>query len=300
MKFVISGASGLIGKALSAHLTSGGHEVLHLVRRQVRADHEVSWDPAAGTIDVSGLHGIDVAINLSGAGVGDKRWTAAYKKVIHDSRIQSAKTFVNGLLRLPTPPASYLQASAIGFYGDRDDELLTEASAPGRGFLADVCTEWEAQAHHAASAGIAVTTLRTGLVMAPGAGAFGSMLPLFKSGLGGPLSDGSAWWSWITLPDHVRACEFIATHQLTGAINMVAPHPARNQEVTKALGKALRRPAVFPVPQLALRAALGEFSGDVLASIRVSPTVLLDAGFEFDHARLQDACRWLAESSAQR
>lgn len=300
MKIAVSGASGLIGTALCAALTRSGHDVVRLVRREARSPQEVSWDPSAGTIDISGLTGLDVAINLSGAGVADRRWTPEYKKVIADSRRQSAETFVAGLLRLPAPPTMYLQASGVGYYADCDDQVVTETTPAGRSFLSDVYVDWEAAAQPAADAGIGTTLLRTGLVMTPDGGAFGKMLPLYKAGLGGPLGNGQQWWPWITLADHLRAIEFIIAEQLTGPINLVGPQPARNHDVSKALAKALRRPAILPAPAIALRLALGEFAAEVLSSIRAEPRILLDAGFTFTAPTLDAACRWLADPAQER
>lgn len=297
MNIVISGASGLIGSALVDRLVAAGHQVVSLVRRPPRSDDERSWYPAEGRLDPSVFDGVDAVINLSGAGVGDKRWSAEYKQTILDSRVGTSALLASTMAGLASPPAVYLQASAIGFYGDRGEEQLTEKSAAGSGFLADVVQQWEAAAEPAAQAGIRTVFLRTGLVMSPRGGAFAKLLPIFKAGVAGPLGDGRMWWPIITLPDHVRAIEFLLTTDVAGPVNLVGPEAATNATVTKQLAQALGRPAVIPVPPVALKLALGEFAGDVLASTKVEPGMLLDAGFRFDHASVAQACAWFVSDA---
>ena len=293
MKVVVTGASGFIGSALVPRLRAGGHDVVKLVRRPPRAADEVSWDPDAGTIDVEGLGGVDAAVHLAGAGVGDHRWTEEYKRTIRDSRVLGTRTLVKALTALEPLPRVLVSGSAVGFYGDRGDEELTEESPGGKGFLADVVRAWEAETEPATSGGIRVAMIRSGLVMAPSGGAFGRLLPLIKLGLGGPLGNGRQWWPWITLEDEIGAIEFLLTHGVAGPVNLSAPHPARQKDVVRAIARATHRPALLPAPRLALRVALGEFSDDILDSQRVLPRRLLAAGFTFRHPELAGASDWL-------
>ena len=293
MRVAITGASGLIGTALVEHLTSGGHEVVRLVRRPARDVGEVSWDPVNGVLDPGALDGVDAAVNLAGAGVGDHRWTPAYKHLIRSSRLEATRTLVTALSAMSTPPRVLVSASAEGFYGDRGEEVLTERSPGGDGFLADVVRDWEAEAQRAEDAGIRVALARTGLVMAPRGGAFAKVLPLARLGLAGPLGSGRQWWAWITMPDEVAALTHLLTTEVSGPVNLCVPDPARNGDVMRAIGSALHRPALLPAPGPALRLVLGEFADDVLASIRMTPQVLVDSGFLFTRPGLEDAVRWL-------
>ncbi|HET9658676.1 MAG TPA: TIGR01777 family oxidoreductase [Kineosporiaceae bacterium] len=290
----MTGASGLIGTALVPRLRAAGHDVVRLVRRRARADDEVSWDPAAGEVDLAGLGTVDATVHLAGAGVGDHRWTAGYKRTIRDSRIEGTRTLVGALCRLAPLPRVLVSGSAVGFYGSRGEEELTEDSPGGEGFLAEVVRDWEAETGPAAEAGIRVVQARTGLVLAAGGGALGRMLPLLRLGLAGPLGNGRQWWPWITLDDEVAALIFLLDGGLAGPVNLCAPEPARNREVTAALGQALHRPTLLPAPAPALRLALGEFAGDVLASQRALPRRLLGAGYRFAQPTLADAARWAA------
>ena len=294
MRIVVSGASGLIGRHLVPHLREGGHEVVTLVRREPRAASEVRWDPAAGRLDPAALGAVDAAVNLSGAGVGDERWTPQYKDLVLSSRVQSTSTLVRALLSLDTPPRVLVNASAIGAYGDGGQAVLTETSPRGDDFLADVVARWEEATAPAADAGVRVALARTGLLANPTGGAFGRLLTLFRLGLGGRLGSGEQWWSLISMPDELAALEFLLTEPVHGPVNLVCPQPARNAAVTKALAKSLRRPALLPVPGLALEAVLGEFAGQVLGSQRVVPAVLLQAGFTFRHPDATSVLRWLA------
>jgi uncharacterized protein len=295
VKVAVTGASGLIGSALVPALRSSGHEAVRLVRRTARAEDEVSWDPRAGTVDLAGLAGTDAVVHLAGAGVGDKRWTAAYKETILRSRVDGTRTIVRAMTSLDPAPRVLLSGSAVGYYGDRGEEVLLEGAARGDGFLADVVEAWEAEAAPAAAAGIRTVLLRTGLVMAPGGGAFGRLLPVIKAGVGGPIGDGRMWWPWITLVDEVRAIEFLLDADVSGPVNLGSPEPARNVEVTRSVARALGRPALLPVPGFALKVVLGEFAEDVTSSQRMVPQVLVDAGFDFVHGDLDNAARWLAE-----
>ena len=294
MKVAVTGASGLIGTALVASLRRDGHEVVRLVRRAARGADEVAWDPAGGTVDLAGLAGSDAVVHLAGAGVADKRWSTAYKQTILRSRTDSTRTVVQAMLQLDPMPSVFLSGSAVGYYGDRGEEVLLESSARGEGFLSDVVVAWEAETAPAVQAGIRTAMLRTGLVMTRDGGAFGRLLPIIRAGAGGPIGDGRMWWPWITLVDEVRAIEFLLDTDVPGPVNLGAPNPARNVDVTRALGRAFHRPTLVPVPQAALRVVLGEFAQDVTASQRMVPQTLLDAGFDFVHADPDEAARWLA------
>lgn len=290
MRIAITGASGLIGTALTPSLESAGHEVIRLVRREPRNATEARWDPAAGDIDMRAISGSDVVIHLAGAGVGDKRWTDEYKRVILDSRVQGTTTIAAAIARAENPPSVLVSGSAIGYYGDRGDESLDENSSKGTGFLSDVVEKWEAATSAASSAGVRVVLARTGLVVSDAGGAFGRLLPVFKAGVGGKVGNGKQYWPVISLRDEVAALRFLAEQSdLSGPVNLVGPHPLRNAEVAKAMGKALRRPAVFPVPGFALKLALGEFSEDILASQRVYPHRLQGEGFEWEDPTFEQA-----------
>jgi uncharacterized protein (TIGR01777 family) len=289
LRVAVTGASGLIGPALVAHLRGLGHEVLRLVRHPAGAPDEVTWDPAAGTVDLGRLAGTQAVVHLAGAGVGDHRWTAAYRTVILDSRVRGTGTIARAVAELDPAPAVLVSASAIGFYGDTGDRVVDETAPRGAGFLAEVVEAWEAAAEPARVAGVRVVHPRSGLVMARSGGAWARMLPLFRLGLGGRLGNGRQYWSYITLEDEVRALTHLLDSQLAGPANLTAPNPATNAEITKAMGVALHRPTLLPVPAIALKTVLGEFSSEVLGSIRVRPTRLVADGFVFRHPDLLSA-----------
>lgn len=292
MKILISGSSGLIGSALVAFLTSVGHEVIKLVRRTEEDENGLSWDPYSETVDKSKLEGFDAVVNLSGETIADK-WTDEKKKKIHDSRVNLTKFLSITLTELENPPKTLICASAIGYYGDRSDELLTEDSSFGAGYLPEVVREWEAATVPASVNGIRVANMRFGLVLSPQGGALAKMLPPFKMGVGGIVGSGKQYWSWIALEDVVGAIHHaLTTESLKGAVNVVAPIPVTNREFTKCLGKVLGRPTVFPMPAVAVRLAFGEM-GDalLLASARVEPTKLKNTGYEFRFTALEDALR---------
>ncbi|HVN12767.1 MAG TPA: TIGR01777 family oxidoreductase [Kineosporiaceae bacterium] len=293
MKIAVTGSSGLIGTALVTRLHSGGHDVVRLVRRPPRRPDEVRWDPETGSIDVERLAGLEAAVNLAGAGVGDHRWTDDYKRTIRDSRVLGTRTLVTALTALDPLPSVLVNASAVGYYGDRGDEELTEESTAGSGFLADVVRAWEAETEPAATAGIRVVKVRSGLVMARRGGAFGRIMPLIKLGLAGPLGGGRQWWSWITLEDEVAAIEFVLNRDLSGPVNLSAPDPARQVEVVRALAHAAHRFAVVPAPEFALRVVLGKFADDILTSQRMLPRRLEAAGYRFRHPQLAVAAEWM-------
>jgi uncharacterized protein (TIGR01777 family) len=290
MRIAVTGASGLIGSALSAALAGDGHDVVHLVRRPPKADGEVRWDPQTGTLDPAALAGCQAIVHMAGAGVGDRRWTEARKKVLYDSRVTSTATIARAAAAMDTPPGVLLCGSAIGYYGDTADRWVDEDSPPGTGFLADLVQDWEAAAEPAAAAGIRTAFARTGLVVASGGGAWGRLFPLFKAGLGGRLGSGAQYWSFISLHDEIAALRHILdTPALSGPVNLTAPEPLTNRQVTAAMGRVLHRPTLATVPAPALRLALGEFAGDVLGSQRVRPTRLLDSGFTYAFPEIDQA-----------
>ncbi len=295
----ITGSSGLIGSALSKALRDRGDRVLHLVRRSPSVDglpegvREAQWDPDQRELDASLLEGVTALVHLAGAGVGDHRWTSNYKQTIRRSRLDGTEAVAAavaqhaGSLRL-------ISGSAIGYYGNRGADVLTEESALGQGFLAEVCRDWEAATWRAKQAGSLVALVRTGIVLSPQGGAMTKMMPLAKFGLAGPLGSGKQYWSWITLHDHIRALLFLLDRaDITGAVNLTCPTPQPQADVVRALGEQLRRPAVLPAPTIALRVALGEMASEILGSQRALPTVLSDAGFNWDHSDLDTAMSWL-------
>lgn len=295
-RVAITGASGLIGSALSAFLRTRGDEVVHLVRREPRTSSEVGWDPGAQTLDPGDLSGLTTVVHLAGAGVADHRWTPSYKHEILASRVDGTATIAKALAELGEPIA-LVSGSAIGAYGDRGEEILTEDSEAGQGFLAGVVRAWEAATTPAQDAGLRVAHARTGIVLTPDGGAMARVLPLARFGLAGPLGNGRQWWSWITLRDELRALAHLIDQDIAGPVNLVSPQPLRQAEAMKALGAVLGRPAVLPAPALALKVALGEFAGDILASQRVLPSVLTASGFVFDHDTIEEAMRWLVEKT---
>jgi uncharacterized protein (TIGR01777 family) len=291
MKIVVTGASGLLGSALVTTLRGDGHDVVRLVRRPLRTGDEEQWDPAAHELDPSIISGVDAVVHLAGVGVGDKRWTDDYKRSIRASRIDGTTTIAAALAAATQPPKVLLSASAVGFYGDTGEDQVDESSASGNGFLAEVVRDWEAACAPAADAGVRVVTMRTGVVLARKGGALGKVLPLFRLGLGGRLGDGLQWMSWIALPDYLFALRFLLDHDdVSGPVNVTSPEPVRNREYTKAIGRAVHRPALAIVPATALRAALGGFADEgVLVSQRVVPTRLEEAGFNFAFGDIDSA-----------
>jgi hypothetical protein len=297
---LVTGSSGLIGTALVERLRRQGRSVTRLVRRTGpwrSGTTDVQWDPADGTIDQEGLGRagpFEGVVHLAGAGIGDKRWSPARKQIVHDSRTGSTRLLVGALQQLPTPPPVLVSGSAIGFYGDRGDEELTEASAVGSGFLAELCQAWESAARPAAESGIRIVLLRTGIVISDHGGALGKQLPLFRLGLGGRMGSGKQYRSWITLEDQVGVIlRCLEDDRLSGPVNATAPTPATDAELAKALGAALHRPAVLAVPAPALRLALGsEMAAElVLTGQRVLPAALLAHGHHFLHTDLAEAMR---------
>jgi uncharacterized protein (TIGR01777 family) len=292
MRVAITGSSGLIGSALTAGLRRRGHDVLRLVRRAPAGEDEIRWDPGApgGGLRPGALAGVEAAVNLAGAGIADQRWTGAYKEEIRRSRIGSTRALVAALTALDSPPPVLLQGSAIGWYGDTGGAAVDESAPNGSGFLPELVRDWEAAAAPAAEAGIRVVTLRTGIVLSTRGGALARMLLPFRLGLGGRLGPGTQVMSWITLADLTGIAAFLlATPQLSGPVNVTAPAPATNAELTSALGAALHRPAVLAVPAPALRLLLGGVASDLLSSARVLPRKLASAGYEYRYPELRPA-----------
>ncbi len=293
MRIVIGGSSGLIGTELVDSLRKDGHEVLRLVRRKPTASSEIYWNPAAGELDFAQLAGANVIINLAGAGVGDSRWTDKYKAMILSSRVDSTTLLAKAAAEIK--PDVFVAGSAIGWYGDTADRQVDETSPAGTGFLADVVVAWEKASQPPSAAGVRVVNIRTGLVAAKNGGAWSRLLPIFKLGAGGKLGSGKQYWSFISMRDEIAAIKFVISNSnITGPVNLTAPEPATNSEVTKAMSKIFNRPALFPVPAFALKSLLGEFSQEVLGSARVIPRVLIDAGFEFQDPNIESAMRTLA------
>jgi uncharacterized protein len=301
MTFLLTGSSGLIGTAVVEALHAHGHDTVRLVRpatgtsTALEPPTTVTWDPDRGMVDLAALEAagpFDGVVHLAGAGVADRRWSPARRQVILRSRTDSTELLVSSLLQLSPRPPVLVSASAIGYYGDRGDEELTEGSSPGAGFLAGVVEAWEGATRPAAEAGMRVVTVRTGLVLAPEGGLLGRLLPLFRTGVGGRLGSGAQWMSWITLEDEVAVVlRALTDGRLEGPVNATAPGPVTNAGFTTALGRAVHRPAVVPVPAAALRLALGRAMADetALVSQRVAPAVLTALGFEFAHPDLDGA-----------
>jgi uncharacterized protein len=298
----ITGASGMIGSALSEALRERGDQVLHLVRRAPRAEGlpagvtEAEWVPDERRLDPSLLDGVDAVVHLAGAGIGDQRWTKERKREILASRVDGT-TAVSEAVAAHGSRVRLVSASGVGYYGDRGADVLTEESSLGQGFLAEVVRDWEAATWHAEQAGAPVAHARSGIVLAPQGGAMARLMPLAKAGLAGPLGSGKQFWAWITLRDEVRALMFLVDRpDITGAVNLAAPTPASQSTVVKALGEELHRPAVLPAPTIALRLALGQMAGEILGSQRALPTVLSEAGFTWEHPDLDAAMEWLVQA----
>lgn len=311
VRITISGSSGLIGTALVERLHDHGHQVIRLVRGEggpnttattttatTGSASSIRWDPSADVLPLEAIDGVDAVINLSGAGIGDHRWTQQYKTELLQSRLQTTGLLARSIAAASTPPAVFLSGSAIGWYGPRGDETLDETSSPGSGFLADVCMQWEAatapaQKSPAQSSSVRVVHLRTGIVLSPTGGALKKQLPLFKLGLGGKFGSGRQWQSWISIADYVSAIQHLLTSQLSGAVNLTAPNPVTNATFTDVLGSVLHRPTVLPIPSFAPKLLLGAELADALlfTGQRVVPSRLIDNGFTFAHPELEGALR---------
>jgi uncharacterized protein (TIGR01777 family) len=290
-RIAVTGASGLIGSSLVGYLKSQGHTVQRLVRRPAVSSEEITWDPIAGTVDMEALAGVHAVIHLAGAGVSDKRWTKKYKSEILNSRLLGTTTIAKAVAIVK--PQVFISASAIGWYGESGNRAVIESDRVGDDFLAAVCREWESAADLAGD--VRTVKLRTGLVLDPTGGALGKMLPIFRFGLGGKLSNGKQWWSWITLHDQIRAIAFLLENKVSGPVNLTSPNPVTNSEFTAGLARAMRRPALFPVPAIALKIVLGGFSAEVLGSKKVMPQVLTEAGFTFDYPHISSALEKLVD-----
>ena len=292
MKILVTGASGLVGSALVPLLAGGGHEVARL-GRSAPAPGDIRWDPAAGVLEAGALEGLDGVVHLAGENIAAGRWTEARKRRIKASRVNGTRLLARALAGLERPPRVLVSASAIGFYGDRGDEDLTEGSAAGSGFLAEVCREWEAATEAAAAKGIRVVHARLGVVLGKDGGALARMRTPFKLGVGGIIGSGAQYMSWITLDDTAAAiAHLLSTDAAAGPVNVVAPSPVTNREFTRTLGRVLRRPTLFPMPGFAARLAFGEMADALLlASARVRPARLMDSGYAFRHDSLEEGLR---------
>jgi hypothetical protein len=296
MRILITGSSGLIGSALVALLTNQAHEVVRLVRRAVAPGVGVAvWDPAAGKLEPGALEQTDAVVHLAGENIAGLRWTSKRKERIRDSRVRGTRLLSESLAQLAVPPRVLVCASGINFYGSSGEEVLTEESPAGSGFLSEVCQEWEAAAEPARQRGIRVVNLRIGMVLSSKGGALQAMLPAFKAGVGGKLGDGRQFVSWIAIDDLTRVISHtITTESLSGPVNAASPNPVRNVEMTKALGKVLHRPTFFSVPAFALRLVLGEMADDLLlCSLRLEPRRLLASGFTFQFPDFETTTRYL-------
>ncbi len=295
MRVAVTGSTGLIGRALVERLEAGGHQAVRVVRPGGSQGHDpsasVAWDPVASRIDAEGLEELDAVVHLAGEPIAARRWSPDQKERIASSRVHPTAMLAQSLARLDAPPAVLVSASAIGYYGSRGDEMLDESSSGGDDFLAGVCREWEAAAEPARAAGIRVAHPRTGVVLSRSGGALAEMLPFFRLGIGGRIGSGRQWMSWITLHDEVEALMWLLDADVEGPVNLTAPEPVTNRELTAALGRALRRPTLLPTPKPALWAKLGRELTDALlySSARVSPAVLQRDGFQFTHTNITTA-----------
>jgi uncharacterized protein len=294
MNIAITGSTGMVGTALTEALVAEGHTVRPVVRRSgPNPEREIRWDPAGGTIDAAAFNDVDAVVHLAGEGVASHRWSSAVKKRILDSRVRGTRLLCETLASLSVKPSVLVSASAVGYYGDRGAEMLDESAAPGAGFLADVCQQWEAATTAARDANIRVVNLRIGVVTSTKGGALASMLTPFRMGVGGVLGSGQQYISWITLDDLVRAIVFaLQAAALSGPVNATAPEPLTNREFTKTLGRLLHRPTVATMPSFAARLAFGEMADEMLLSgSRVAPRALQAAGFAFQYPELEPALR---------
>jgi uncharacterized protein len=293
MKLLLSGSHGLVGKALVKSLESNQHEIFRLVRHAPASNSEIEWSPDRYSIALARLEGFDAVIHLAGESIASGRWDDEKKRKIRESRVKGTKLLGDALANLGRPPKTLISASAIGYYGNRGDELLTEKSSPGDDFLAGVCVEWETATAHATEKGIRVANMRFGIILDSEGGALAKMLTPFRMGVGGRVGSGEQWMSWIALDDVVSAIEhLLANESLKGPVNFVAPNPVRNAEFTRTLGKALSRPTIFPIPAFGVRLAFGEMADALLlSSARVEPSLLKESGFQFSYPTLEGALR---------
>ncbi len=300
MKILVSGSHGLVGSSLLPALSDKGHQVVRLVRGPATAvGPEIAWDPEGGRLDPALLAGFDAIVHLAGEGIAARRWTEAQKTRIRESRAKGTRLLSEAIAGLAIPPRTLLSASAIGYYGDRGEQLLGEESPPGQGYLPEVCQAWEAATEPAARKGIRVVCLRFGIILSPAGGALAKMLPPFRMGAGGVLGSGRQYMSWISLDDAVGAVlHALGTSPLRGPVNVVTPHPVTNALFTKTLGRVLSRPTIFPMPAFAARLVFGEMADALLlSSARVDPKRLLASDYPFRHSELEPALRYLLRRS---
>src|SRR5919106_1891507 len=294
MKIAVTGSHGMIGSALVGALESAGHRPLRIVRSTPTGPDEITWDPVAGTIDARSLEGVDAVVHLAGKHIGRPWWTEGYMAAVKDSRVRATYLLAEALAKLDRKPSVLVSASGIHYYGDRGDELLTEESRPGEGFLAEVVMAWEMATSPASEAGIRVANIRSAVVVSPSGGALAPMMIPIRLGLGGKLGPGSQYWSWIALDDHIAAVQHIlGTEGLSGPVNLASPGPVRNADFVATIGRVLRRPTVLPVPAFALKIALGPQMANQMAlySQRVVPRKLEESGFKFAYPDLEGAFR---------
>lgn len=291
-RIAVAGSSGLIGGALCRSLRARGDEVVRLVRRPSEHVSEVQWDPSTRRLDPAVLDGVDAVVNVAGVSIGAHRWNPQFKKELIASRTDGSTALATAIAQTGRP-IHLVNGSAVGYYGDRGDELLTEESQGGSGFLADLVRAWEGSTEPARAAGAPVALARTGIVLAPTGDAIKILLLLTRFGLGGPLGNGQHYWPWITLEDEVRAIEHVIDQRLEGPVNLTGPEPARQGDIVAEMGRQLHRPTVLPAPKLALRLIVGEMADDITASQRALPRALLDSGFTHEHPTLPEAVRWL-------
>jgi uncharacterized protein (TIGR01777 family) len=301
MKVIISGASGLVGTALTKALRTEGHTVLHLVRtRNEVSSGQIRWDPLSAHVDVPSLEGADVVVHLSGASISDGRWTPARKEILRSSRLDSTRVLVDSLARLRQKPRVFVSASAVGYYGNRGDEILTESSGPGNDFLSLLARDWEAEAIRAAQSGMRTVILRFGVILSPQGGALPQMIRPFRFGAGGRLGSGRQWMSWIALEDVIDIIRSsISDSEMSGAVNVVAPNPVQNSDFAHLVGRILHRPSLLPAPPFMLRLALGEMADALLlASQRAVPERLLQSGQPFKFAEIEPALRAMLSAAS--
>ncbi|MEM7311773.1 MAG: TIGR01777 family oxidoreductase [Planctomycetota bacterium] len=293
MKVVIAGSTGLVGTALVAKLQEAGHDVIRLVRRPAKGPGEIQWDPANSKLDAGALDGVDGVVHLGGDNIAEGRWTDAKKKRIRESRVMSTTLLAETLASMENKPKFFVCASAIGYYGRRGDEVLTESSAPGTGFLPEVCQAWEASTKAASDAGVRVVNVRIGVVLARNGGALAKMLTPFKLGLGGVVGSGRQYWSAVPLTELVNIIKFCCDNEgISGPVNAVTPNAENNKVFTKTLGRVLGRPTIFPLPGFVAKILLGEMADDLLlGSTRVEPAKLKESGYEFIYSDLESALR---------
>jgi uncharacterized protein (TIGR01777 family) len=298
MKVLVTGATGLVGSALVPALTSSGHEVFRLTRSEAKEGNDITWSPESRDLPKARLEGMDAVVHLAGENIAATRWNAKVKERLYKSRVTNTTFLCETLAQLQRPPRTVICASAIGYYGERGAEILTESAAPGTGFLADLCRDWEAACEPARKAGMRVVNLRIGVVLSPHGGGLRQMLTPFRMGVGGVIGSGHQYWSWVAVDDVVGAIRHCLEHsEMTGSVNVTAPNPVTNREFTKTLGKVLHRPTIFPMPAFAARLALGEMADDLLlGSARVMPNRLSESNYRFQYPHLESALHHLLDS----